>query len=721
MSVILIAMLGFAVESGNVIWMDAFEIPEKGFTVSAAGTYHVWVWADASAKSVTVGDKRLKLATPAKGDEAYRWIKAGTAKLAAGTTAVKLEGAIASLALSTRARFDPATVMKDMRVSDQPATPGDGRVEIKRDTNTVFSMTSFASRAEWEAYAEGLRRRLLVSSGLWPLPKRTPLNPHVEAVATHEDYIVEKVHFESRPGVLVTGNLYRPVGDGPFPGVACPHGHWENGRVEDIERGSVPARGITFARMGIVSFAYDMVGYNDSRQFPKHGWEEDTEKLWGIHPFAFQLWNSMRVVDFLESLPYVDKDRLGCTGASGGGTQTFALMAVEPRIKVAAPVNMISHTMQGGCICENSPILRFNASNMEIGALMAPRPLLMVSATGDWTKKTPEVEYPAIRSIYELYGAADRIESIQIDAPHNYNLDSRQAVYRFFGKWLLEEPEKWENFTEPAYTRESVEKLLLFPDGKLPEKFAKKDAFVPAIVEATETKWKAIMPKSPADVTAFRQRYAPALSDALGAVKPEPGTVTARSLGADQHFAYGMERLVIGRKGTSEAIPALLYYPTKGNTGSVVLVHGQGKAALANPATGGPGEVISQLLARHKLVLAIDVFLVGEHQDPRTGTERHNGKFPDTFLPTDAGYRVQDVLTVIAYCRSILKRDWVEVAGLGAAGPWCLFASALDGRTVSTIIDADGFNPQSDQAWVDRCYVPWATWPRRARSLRRGS
>src|SRR5690606_37701194 len=149
-----------------------------------------------------------------------------------------------------------------------------------------------------------------------------------------------------------------------------------------------PARHITFARMGIVAFSYDMIGYNDSMQF-EHNWGGEKEKLWGLHPFAMQLWSSIRAVDFLSELPDVDPERIAATGASGGGTQTFSLMAVDPRIKVAAPVNMISSTMQGGCLCENAPIIRLNNSNMEIGALMAPRPLLLVSATGDWTRETP--------------------------------------------------------------------------------------------------------------------------------------------------------------------------------------------------------------------------------------------------------------------------------------------------------------------------------------------
>jgi len=155
---------------------------------------------------------------------------------------------------------------------------------------------------------------------------------------------------------------------------------------------------------------------------------------------GWQLWNSIRAVDFVTSLPDVDANRIGATGASGGGTQTFLLMAVDPRIQAAAPVNMISATMQGG-VCENVPNLRVggnnDTSNMVIGALMAPRPLLLVSATGDWTRNTPNEEYPAIRSIYSLLGAAESVQQQQVDEQHNYNKQSREAVYRFFGEKLL--------------------------------------------------------------------------------------------------------------------------------------------------------------------------------------------------------------------------------------------------------------------------------------------
>jgi hypothetical protein len=211
--------------------------------------------------------------------------------------------------LTKSTRFDPEAAALHIYAQGDAERVPDARLTIKRDTDSVYSMTPFESLDEWEAYAATLRRKLLVGCGLWPLPtksERSPLNAQVEFVAEHEDYSVARVHFEALPGFFVTGNLYRPAGDGPFPGVVSPHGHWEHGRLEHGEGGSVPARGITLARMGMVAFNYDMLGYNDSMQFD-HGFGDLTEderkrlELWGIHPFALQLWSSIRAVDFLQT------------------------------------------------------------------------------------------------------------------------------------------------------------------------------------------------------------------------------------------------------------------------------------------------------------------------------------------------------------------------------------------------------------------------------------
>ncbi|GMV92238.1 MAG: hypothetical protein AMXMBFR82_20160 [Candidatus Hydrogenedentota bacterium] len=708
MAIVLLAMLGVTIQGDGFVWADAIDAQQKGITIPADGEYTIWFWAQDGAGWASSAAGEVEIPNDEKSDGKFTWRTIGAVPLTAGTVKVTFTkpDKVAAVAGSRDPNFDPAKAMQAMRVFDQPQPSGDMRGEIDRGTNTLFFMTPFEDLDAWESYAEGLRRRFLVACGLYPLPERTPLNAKVYDAIEHPDYIVEKAYFEAHPGLLVTGNLYRPVGDGPFPAVICPHGHWEKGRLEDGERGSVPARCITMARMGMVVFSYDMVGYNDSCQLKHDFGMPDTDRgelaLWGLHPFSVQLWSSIRALDFMETLPYVDPNKLNCTGASGGGTQTFALNAVDQRVKVSAPVNMISHSMQGGCVCENAPIIRFNASNMEVGALAAPRPMMMVSATGDWTRETPNFEYPAIRGIYDLYDAADRVANVHIDASHNYNQDSREAVYRFFGKWILGEEAKYANFTEPAYTLEPEENLRNFPDGTPPAEYPGYEQLMTEIVDATRAKWAAQLPANSGDYLAFRSFAKPALADIVAAELPCEDSVTSSTISTHNADGYSVEGVLLSHDAAS-AIPALVFRPADNQpTGAVVLVHGDGKAALADAPSGGPGDYLRQLMDAGKVVVTVDPFRIGEN-----ATKRRSTAYPDTFLPTDTAYRIQDVMAALIHARRVIPDGIpVDLVGLGDAGVWCLFAGALDEGVRSTAIDAHGFDVDSDAAWVAGPYMP---------------
>ncbi len=297
----------------------------------------------------------------------------------------------------------------------------------------------------WWTRARLLRRQVLAAAGLWQDPADDRPVPAFEVYERRDHpelgYSVEKFWLESLPGHLVTGNVYRPSGaaaaDGPSrrPGVLNPHGHSAGGRLHHDAHFSTAMRCITLARMGYVACSHDMVGYGDSLRTP-HRWGDARSWLWGAGPLGLQLWNGLRTLDFLAAQPDVDPQRLGCTGESGGATQTLLLTAVDERVRVAAPVCMVSAHMQGGCVCENAPGLRLGTSNVELAALCAPRPLCLVSATGDWTVNTPGLEYPAIAAVYGGLGAAQRVTHHQFEAPHNYNRQSRAAVYAFFARWL---------------------------------------------------------------------------------------------------------------------------------------------------------------------------------------------------------------------------------------------------------------------------------------------
>jgi dienelactone hydrolase len=576
----------------------------------------------------------------------------------------------------------------------------DTRTDEEYGLNTPRTFSQFSSREEWLARAAFVRDHILVSCGLWPMPEKTPLNPHIFGRIEREGYSVEKVCFESYPGFFVTGNLYRPLtGSGPFPGILCPHGHWGRGRLHSDDTGSIPGRCINIARQGCVVFSYDMVGYNDSSQV-KHSFHDE---LWGISLMGLQLWDSIRSVDFISSLPEVDADRIACTGASGGGTQTFTLMAVDDRIKVAAPVCMISAHFQGGCECENAPLLRLDTYNVEIASLMAPRPLILVSATGDWTKDNPTVEYPDIRSIYKLFGAEDKVSSVQFDTGHNYNKDSREAVYAWFGKWLsgITDPAK---LKEQPFTVEKEEDLRVFTDDHpRPADALTAEALNDYLIESAKKQIESLKPTDAPSLEKFRRTMSVALNHTLAAYVPAKPDIVVETFGEAPHDQFIVVRLLIGREEKHDAIPAILLIPraASGKKAVTVIVHPEGKDTIAK--MGQPlSPLVSSLLEGGSAVLAMDCFQVGElKKGERKRAENHWL----TYNRTDCALRVQDILTVIGYLRSREDVSDVDLVGVDAAGVWCLLASAVAPHVRRTVVDLNGFSDDRS-AWEGDDLVP---------------
>jgi dienelactone hydrolase len=538
------------------------------------------------------------------------------------------------------------------------------------NTDTHFPAPKYHSLDEWKVRAEELRKQVRFTAGLLPMPERTPLNAQIFGRIENKDYSIEKVYIQTLPGFYLAGNLYRPLGKaGKFPGMLAPHGHAQYGRLEHGELFSVPSRGINHARQGYVVFAYDMIGYNDTMQIP-HAFGGKPEQLWSFGPLGLQTWNSIRALDFLQSLPDVDAERIIVTGESGGGTQTFLLCAVDDRPKWSAPVNMISLIMQGGSPCENAPGLRVGTNNVEIAALMAPKPMLMVSATGDWTRNTPKEEFPSMKTFYNLYGKGDDLETILIDAPHNYNKASREAVYRFMAKKVLNDldPSK---YSEQRIRQEKLQDMMVFSGRTLPDNAVEYEKLFENWVRAAKKQ-----NDSTVDPAELRTR----LSLALASQWPE--SVEQEAIG---------EQLFLTRAGVGDRVPGFL---SKGNGGATLLVHPEG-AQVARKSTQA-----MEAAAAGRTVLAIDAFQTGSAIAPRDRSHRHFL----TFNRSDDANRVQDILTAIAYLRQTGESD-ITVVGIGKAAVWATFAAAVSEVPVRLRAPLGSFKGE-DQDYIDNFFVP---------------
>jgi dienelactone hydrolase len=596
----------------------------------------------------------------------------------------------------------------------------DARWDV-RTLNSPRTPRRFTSRAEWEERAARLREQILAAAGLWPLPEKRPLSAEVFGRVEEDGYTVEKVFFESHPRFYCAGNLYRPRSGAhraPYPAVLVPHGHWDYGRLEqnpnDPDGCATPQMCMNFALQGFVAFAIDMVGYNDSFQMPhrfghdaKSPWALSPEALrlwlWGVSQLGLQLWNSIRALDFLSALPDVDGERLAVTGASGGGTQTFLLAAVDDRVKASAPVNMISHFMQGGCICENGPSLRIDTDNMEIGALSAPRPMLMVSATGDWTRDSERIEYPAVAHVYELFGARDHVSHVQFHNQHNFNRPSREAVYRFFAKWLPKQPRSDAHLvTEQGGFDLDPGRLLAFNRRLPPEGAFDTQSLTGSLVQAASEQLAAAIPKTRDEIELFRRTYEPVYRTALMVSQPTPDDLKWASAGAPSKPGTDYEALILSRKSVSDRVPALLAQPSGGARGAVLVIHPEGARAALGTASN-PTPLAAALLRMRFRVGAIDSFQTGEARDTARKPE---AEFFPCYNRTDAVERVQDILTALAWLEAAWKPERISVVGQGAAGLWCLLARPLFKKDYAVAADASVFDASKDESYLEKLYIP---------------
>ena len=542
---------------------------------------------------------------------------------------------------------------------------GDLRNLIDRGSKTHTDWVPPRSLPAWNLRRIELKNQILAASGLLPMPARTPLQAKRFGRIDRAGYSVETVTLETLPGLRIAGNLYLPRPLAPnarIPAILVAHGHWKHGRIHHADDYSVPALCVNLAAQGYAVFAWDMVGYNDTKALPHEFGNSEEEMLWSFSPLGIQLWNAIRAIDFMQSLPFVNPSRIGMTGASGGGTQTFLTAAVDERILAAAPVDMVSAGFQGDDACEIAPSLRLTTNNVEITSMIAPRPMMLVSSTRDWTRNTPREEFPLVQAVYKLFGRTRRLRQAQIDAPHNYNRASREAVYGFFAHVLKGSRAPAETPIPEKVAVDLDLNLLLAGDAMPVSTKQDKKSVLASWREQTGGV------ASDASDEVWRQAF----FSASGIRWPEAGAVHMLQAGANT---------VLTRACCGDRVP-FRQFPGAGS--SVIEIHSNGM----NEGLKDWPKAANRSKSKPRLL--IDPYQVGLAFAQRPVFRGDHL----TFFMSDDANRVQDILTAIAFIAHEEKRSSVELECFGGEViPLCHIAAALSRVPVSLTTDGSAWKP----------------------------
>ncbi len=615
------------------------------------------------------------------------------------------------------------------------ASAEDVRQQPLKDLNGYFPFYPPESLDQWEPRRDYVRRQILVATGLWPMPTKTALNAVIHGKIECDGYTVEKVYFESAPGFFVTGNLYRPTNiQGKVPAVMLAHGHRKDARFDIAPeaklRGLIADGAERFERagrstyqslcrqlalMGCVVWQWDMLGDSDSIQLSRelvHGFakqrpEMNTTENWGLfspqaeancqNVMGLQTLNAVRGLDFLLSLPEVDPDRVAITGASGGGTQTMLLAAIDERIKLSFPVVMVSTSMQGGCTCENASLLRVDTGNIEFAALAAPRPQGMNSAD-DWTKEMATKGFPELQQLYAAYGKKDNVFLKRGEHfPHNFNSVTRSAFYTFLNKHFklgAQAPVIEQDF-DPL----PPEQLSVWNDQHPAPKAADPDFERKLLSWFTEDAEQQLRTAATTS-EGLRDIIRPAFEVLIGRTYANAGEQEWAPKDEQDHGDYVKYTGALLNKTHGEEVNVVWLRPRQWNGRVVIWLDDAGKAAVCSDEGRVQAEVI-QLLQGGAAVVGADLFLQGGEVVKQARVVANPREFAGyTFGYNHALFakRSHDVMSLVTYlrhakagpCPNPELKD-IAIAGWHGAGAIVAAAGGLAGDAVDRIaIDTQG-------------------------------
>jgi dienelactone hydrolase len=335
--------------------------------------------------------------------------------------------------------------------------PKDGWAELDLLSAKYHDKTSFEERKA------SLKPCLLQALKLVSLPPNPNSKPIFTAIRKFDGYTVQNIAIEILPGVWINGSLYRPEKvKGKIPLILSPDGHWAQQRYrEDCQ-----IRCASLARMGAMAFSYDLFGWGESMlQFD---YEDHRKSL----SMTKQTLDGIRILDYFLTRSDVDPTRVGISGGSGGGSHTVLMAALDDRIKLSAPVVSVSSYFYGGCPCESGLPIHLcggGTNNVELAALSAPNPQLLVSDGGDWTADMPLHDFPYLQNIYNYYRVKNKVENVHLpNETHDYGINKRKALYDFIARNFKLDITKISESLVTIET-ENAMKVFGFQGEKLPE------------------------------------------------------------------------------------------------------------------------------------------------------------------------------------------------------------------------------------------------------------
>jgi hypothetical protein len=527
------------------------------------------------------------------------------------------------------------------------------------------------TKKEWSIYKTYLKNEIIKRTGI-VINHNLPFDTKVTGTIQMGGYSIKNIMFQTRPGIYATANLYVPDGDGTFPGVIVMMGHSVLGRLYD----KYQSVGHSLALNGYVSLCIDPWGAGERTtihgKFEDHGDDNNLgSSLMNIGEslMGFQIIDNMRGVDLLCSLPYVDSENIGATGASGGGNQTMWLAALDERIKAAVPVvsagTFESYIMGAPCICEVLPGGLTFTEEAGILAMVAPRAIKMCNHKQDANPAFYPSEmirsYKNAKPVFEMYGAGNNISYQIFDLTHGYQTEDREVMLGWFDLHL-------KGIGTGAAKKEipfkllPLEKLMVFPKGE-------RDPQVLSTEEYCKLKGTELR----ADLLGFKTIDINAKKNEL---KDILGINTQSVLKTIHEFPNknGWKRLAL-ETSDNKLIPVLLRVPPGNSKEFIIVCSPEGKRNISS-------DLIQEIIRSGKGIAVIDLSGTGEATSTSSSFDKNGNLHTMSrsllwFGETVIGEWVKELDLVVDLLHTKFDVEKIQIDGSKEAGLAGLFLSAL--------------------------------------------